>query len=150
MPINSRQKGARGEREWRDQLRNEGFDARRGQQFSGGSDSPDVICDSLPGIHWEVKRVERGNPYDWIMQAKRDAGDSKMPIVAHKRNGEDWLCIISANDFFQLIRETNQPLISTQNNNSESKPRDSKSSSAPADAAAPKRLGGKLSDHRFD
>lgn len=150
MPINSRQKGARGEREWRDQLRNEGFDARRGQQFSGGSDSPDVICDSLPGIHWEVKRVERGNPYDWIMQAKRDAGDSKMPIVAHKRNGEDWLCIISANDFFQLIRETNQPLISTQNNNSESKPRDSKSSSAPADAAAPKRLGGELSDHRFD
>jgi hypothetical protein len=150
MPINSRQKGARGEREWRDQLRNEGFDARRGQQFSGGAESPDVICDSLPGIHWEVKRVERGNPYDWIMQAKRDAGDSKMPVVAHKRNGEDWLCIISANDFFQLIRETNQPLISTQNNNSESKPRDSKSSSAPADAAAPKRLGGKLSDHRFD
>jgi hypothetical protein len=150
MPINSRQKGARGEREWRDQLRNEGFDARRGQQFSGGSDSPDVICDSLPGIHWEVKRVERGNPYDWIMQAKRDAGDSKMPIVAHKRNGQDWLCIIRANDFFQLIRETNQPLISTQNNNSESKPRDSKSSSSPADAAAPKRLGGKLSDHRFD
>ena len=150
MPINSRQKGARGEREWRDQLRNEGFDARRGQQFSGGAESPDVICDSLPGIHWEVKRVERGNPYDWIMQAKRDAGDSKMPVVAHKRNGEDWICILRAEDFFQLIRETNQPLISTQNNNSESKPRDSKSSSAPADAAAPKRLGGKLSDHRFD
>lgn len=150
MPINSRQKGARGEREWRDQLRNEGFDARRGQQFSGGSDSPDVICDSLPGIHWEVKRVERGNPYDWMMQARRDAGDSKMPVVAHKRNGQDWLCVLRAEDFFQLIRETNQPLISTQNNNSESKPRDSKSSSAPADAAAPKRLGGKLSDHRFD
>ncbi len=150
MPINSRQKGARGEREWRDQLRNEGFDARRGQQFSGGAESPDVICDSLPGIHWEVKRVERGNPYDWMQQAKRDAGDSKIPVVAHKRNGEDWLCILRAEDFFQLIRETNQPLISTQNNNSESKPRDSKSSSAPADAAAPKRLGGKLSDHRFD
>ncbi len=149
MPINSRQKGARGEREWRDQLRNEGFDARRGQQFSGGADSPDVICESLPSIHWEVKRVERGNPYDWMMQAKRDAGDSKMPIVAHKRNGEDWLCIISAEDFFQLIRETNQPLISTQNN-SESKQRDGKGSPAPANAATAKRLGGKLSDHRFD
>lgn len=149
MPINSRQKGARGEREWRDQLRNEGFDARRGQQFSGGAESPDVICESLPGIHWEVKRVERGNPYDWMMQAKRDAGDSKMPVVAHKRNGEDWLCIISANDFFQLIRETNQPLISTQNN-SESKQRNSEGSPAPANAATAKRLGGKLSDHRFD
>lgn len=149
MPINSRQKGARGEREWRDQLRNEGFDARRGQQFSGGAESPDVICESLPGIHWEVKRVERGNPYDWMMQAKRDAGDSKMPVVAHKRNGQDWLCIISAKYFFQLIRETNQPLISTQNN-SESKQRNSEGSPAPANAATAKRLGGKLSDHRFD
>ncbi len=113
MPINSRAKGARGEREWRDQLRNEGFDARRGQQFSGGADSPDVICESLPGLHWEVKRVEAGNPYHWMEQAQRDAGDAKMPVVAHKRNGKEWLCILRAEDFFTLLRETNQPLITT-------------------------------------
>jgi len=111
MPINSRAKGARGEREWRDQLRNEGFDARRGQQFSGGADSPDVICESLPGLHWEVKRVEAGNPYIWMEQAQRDAGSAKMPVVAHKRNGKEWLCILRAEDFFTLLRETNQPLI---------------------------------------
>jgi len=150
MPINSRQKGARGEREWRDQLRNEGFDARRGQQFSGGADSPDVICDSLPGIHWEVKRVERGNPYDWMQQAKRDAGDSKMPVVAHKRNGEDWLCVISANDFFQLIRETNQPLISTHNNNSESKQRDGKGSPAHDKDEATGKPRCKRKGHKLD
>jgi Holliday junction resolvase len=121
MPINSRQKGARGEREWRDQLRNEGFDARRGQQFAGGTDSPDVICESLPGIHWEVKRVERGNPYEWMEQAERDAG-TKMPVVAHKRNGKDWICIMSAESLFALIRETNQPLIirEIQSSNSQS------------------------------
>lgn len=117
MPINSRAKGARGEREWRDQLRNAGFDARRGQQFSGGADSPDVICESLPGLHFEVKRVEAGNPYIWMNQAERDAGSKKMPVVAHKRNGQDWLCIIRAEDFFALLRETNQPLINTHAKN---------------------------------
>lgn len=150
MAINSRQKGARGEREWRDQLRNEGFDARRGQQFSGGSESPDVICESLPGIHWEVKRVERGNPYDWMMQANRDAGDSKMPVVAHKRNGKDWLCVLRAEDFFQLIRETNQPLISTHNNNSESKQRDSKGSPAHDQDEATGKPRGKRKGHKLD
>jgi len=35
MPINSRQKGARGEREWAAKCREEGYDCRRGQQFSG-------------------------------------------------------------------------------------------------------------------
>ena len=72
-----------------------------------------MICESLPGLHWEVKRVEAGNPYIWMNQAERDAGDKKMPVVAHKRNGQDWLCIMRAEDFFALLRETNQPLINT-------------------------------------
>ncbi len=55
--INSRAKGCRGERAWRDQLIAMGFDARRGQQFSGGKDSPDVVCDFLSGVHCEVKCV---------------------------------------------------------------------------------------------
>lgn len=50
----SRDKGARGEREFRDLLREHGFEARRGQQFAGGNDSPDVVTD-LP-CHVEVKR----------------------------------------------------------------------------------------------
>lgn len=45
--INSRQKGKRGERLWRDQLREQGFTARRGQQYAGGIESPDVICEEL-------------------------------------------------------------------------------------------------------
>lgn len=112
MPkINSRAKGCRGEREWRDMLRAEGYEARRGQQFSGGTDSPDVICGDLPGLHFEVKRTEGGNPYHWIDQATRDAGSAKLPIVAHKRNGKDWLVMMPADAFFKLLRETNQPLI---------------------------------------
>lgn len=106
--MNSRAKGARGERELRDELRAAGFlKSRRGQQFSGGSDSPDVICEDLPTIHFESKRVEKGNPYDWMDQAERDAGN-KTPIVWHKRNHRQALIIMNASDFFTLIKETDR------------------------------------------
>lgn len=85
MTINSRAKGAQGELEFRDVLRDFGHVARRGQQYSGGSENPDVICESLPGYHFEVKRVERGQLYDWLAQAIRDAAGS-IPIVAHRRS----------------------------------------------------------------
>jgi Holliday junction resolvase len=104
--MNSRAKGCRGEREWRDQLREAGFlKARRGQQFSGGTDSPDVVCPELPDVHFEVKRVESGNPYNWHDQAKCDAGN-KIPVVAHKRNGRKWLAILSAEDLLDIIRRS--------------------------------------------
>ena len=68
-PMNSREKGKRGERQWRDELRAEGFHARRGQQFAGGADSPDVVCEELRGFHFEVKAVERLNIEDAMEQA---------------------------------------------------------------------------------
>lgn len=102
--INSRQKGARAEREaaqvWQSLF---GCDARRGQQFAGGMDSPDVVT-SMDAIHLEVKRVEKGNPYGWMAQAVRDAGE-KLPIVLHRRNGEDWLAIVRLADVPRLAQE---------------------------------------------
>ena len=103
--MNSKQKGARGEREAAKLLSAEGFSARRGQQFAGGADSPDVVCESLPGLHFEIKRVEAGNPYNWVAQAKRDAG-YKMPVVLHRRNDCEWLAIMPATDFLRVIRES--------------------------------------------
>lgn len=104
--MNSRQKGAAGEREFRDQLRAAGYmSARRGQQFSGGSDSPDVVCEELAGIHWEVKRVERLNIEDAIAQAIRDAGYKKTPIVAHRKNRGEWLATVRLDDLFKLLRD---------------------------------------------
>ena len=41
--MNSREKGKRGERQWRDELRANGYGARRGQQFCGSAESPDVV-----------------------------------------------------------------------------------------------------------
>jgi hypothetical protein len=101
--MNSREKGKRGERLWRDELRAQGYAARRGQQFSGSPDSPDVICDALPGIHFEVKCVERLNIYDAFDQAARDAG-VKAPVVAHKRNFRPWLVTTDADTWFRAIR----------------------------------------------
>ena len=112
--MNSREKGKRGERQWRDELRANGYDARRGQQFSGSPDSPDVICDALSWLHFEVKCVERLNIEDAMVQARRDAGQAgpaptalragKIPIVAHKRNHCGWLVTMDAETFFRLLR----------------------------------------------
>lgn len=105
MPkINSRAKGARGERLWRDMLREAGFTARRGQQFSGGSDSPDVLCDELKGLHMEVKFVESLNLEKACEQADRDRG-VKPYIVAHKKSRSSWKVTMDAHFFFQLLRE---------------------------------------------
>ncbi len=100
--INSRQKGATGELEFAKVLEARKLNARRGQQFSGGSESPDVICTSLTDIHFEVKRVEAGNLYTWLAQAVADA-DGKMPVVAHRRNRQDWVAIVPMDFMLELL-----------------------------------------------
>jgi Holliday junction resolvase len=101
--VNGREKGKRGERAWRDELRANGYDARRGQQFSGSPDSPDVICDALAFLHFEVKCVERLNIEDAMEQARHDAA-ARFPIVAHKRNHRRWLVTMDAETFFRFLR----------------------------------------------
>jgi Holliday junction resolvase len=102
--LNSRQKGASGEREFAKLLRDAGLEgARRGQQFSGSKDSPDVVCDALTGVHFEVKRVQAGNLYDWLKQAIRDA-DGKMPVVAHRKNQREWVAIVPMKDMIDLLK----------------------------------------------
>lgn len=102
--INSRSKGARGERLWRDQLREAGFTARRGQQFCGGADSPDVVCEELASLHQEVKFVESLNLEKACNQAEVDGG-GKPWIVAHKRSRSDWKVTMSAELFFAILRD---------------------------------------------
>ena len=99
----SRDKGKRGEREWARLCRAQGYEARRTSQYCGQTgDASDVV--GLPGIHQEVKRVERLNLYEAMEQSSRDARPGEMPIVAHRRNGMHWLVIMSADDWFTLYR----------------------------------------------
>lgn len=101
--MNSRQKGKVGEREFASLLREHGFDARRGQQFSGGADSPDVVSEALAWLHVEVKRVQNLNLTDACVQAEGDCG-GKPWIVAHRRNHAPWLITMTAEFFFRLLR----------------------------------------------
>lgn len=107
--VHSRNKGVRGELELAEFLRDSGFEARRGQQHAGGGDSPDVVT-NIDNVHFECKRVEAGNPYIWLDQATRDTGRTlgilnKMPIVAHRRNGKDWIAIMRLEDLLQLLKD---------------------------------------------
>ena len=101
--MNSRAKGCRGEREFRDVLRAMGFlKAHRGQQFCGLKGNADVVCPEIPWAHFEVKRVQRGNPYDWVAQARHDA-KGKTPIVAHKRNHSEWLAVLPMDALLEIV-----------------------------------------------
>jgi hypothetical protein len=114
--MNSRQKGKVGEREFASLLREHGFDARRGQQFCGGADSPDVVSPALPWLHIEVKRVQNLNLADACAQAEGDQTKSGLNaagavkpkklawVVAHRRNHAPWLITMRAETFFRLLR----------------------------------------------
>ena len=103
--MNSRNKGKVGEREFAELLRAHGFDARRGQQFAGGTDSPDVVSTALDWLHIEVKRVEHLNLADACAQAKRDAG-GKPWIVAHRKNRGPWFITLDSDALYEVLRQS--------------------------------------------
>ena len=105
MAVNSKQKGARFERQLASRFREYGYDARRTAQYCGKTeDSADVI--GLPGIHIEAKHQERMCLYDWMAQAKRDSdGTGRLPAVFHKKNNAEILVTMELDDFMQLYRE---------------------------------------------
>lgn len=104
--TNSRAKGARGEREFVQYLADFDIEARRGQQYKGTPDSPDIEIldkDIAELLHFEVKRTERLRLYEAVEQADKEAGDFRYPVVAHRKNGEDWLAIMPMEDFLDFV-----------------------------------------------
>lgn len=100
MGRSQRDKGARGERELANLLKSHGYDARRGQQFCGANGDADV--EGLPGVHMEVKRVERLNIHAAMEQSRRDAREGEAPAVFHRRNGEGWLVTMDLEDWLEM------------------------------------------------
>ena len=101
--MNSRQKGAAGERELAKTLREYGYDCRRGQQYCGANGDADVI--GLPGIHIECKRVERLNIDDAMLQAIRDRREGEFPAVFHRKNNGKWMVTMLLDDWQEIYRE---------------------------------------------
>lgn len=97
-----REKGKRGERELAGILRKYGFDSRRGQQYSGANGDADVA--GLPGIHVEVKRVERLNISEAMKQSQRDARPGEIPTVFHRKNREEWHVTMPLGGWMELYQ----------------------------------------------
>lgn len=77
--------------------------AEPGQAVSFGS-TPDVV--GVPGIHPEVKRVERPNVLEAMDQAVWDAsrfGDG-IPTLFHRRNRSPWLVTMQLEDWLKLYQ----------------------------------------------
>ena len=107
MPVNSKQKGARFERELASLFRENGYDARRTAQYCGNPGDASAVV-GLPGIHVEAKHVEKLNVHEAMNQAKRDAeagGKGDLPAVFHKKNRTEVLVTMRLEDWFNLYRE---------------------------------------------
>lgn len=100
--MNSRNKGAEGERELARILKDYGYPARRGQQYCGANGDADVV--GLPGIHVECKRVEKLNIDDALAQSIRDAEDDEIPVVMHRRNKTPWKVTLLLDDWIRMYK----------------------------------------------
>ena len=92
-----REKGKRGEREASQAIQQHlGVAARRGQQYCGSPDSPDVIT-AIDGVAIEVKRCETVAIHRWMDKAVADSpGD--VPVIIHRKNNTDWLVTLRLGD----------------------------------------------------
>lgn len=102
MSINSKKKGATGERELANRLKEYGYNCRRGQQYNG-LEGEDVV--GLDYIHIECKRVERLDLGGAMYQARKDAKDNQLPAVFHRKNRSNWLVTMRLEDWIKLYNE---------------------------------------------
>jgi len=100
-----RDKGARGERELaRELVRCLDVDPDsiyRSVQHCGREGAGDVL--GVAGVHIESKRTETLSIYKAMNQALTDCGKD-IPIVCHKRNLQEWLCICELRNLVKLSR----------------------------------------------
>lgn len=98
--TNSRAKGARGERELANVLKEYGYDTRRGQQYSGANGDADVV--GLPHIHIECKRVEKLNIDKAMQQSMDDARENEVPVVMHRKDRQRWLVTMTMDEWMKF------------------------------------------------
>lgn len=103
MSKSQQRKGMNGELEICRIFQAHGIDAQPGQATSYGA-TPDVV--NIPGVHPEIKRVERLNVPEAMAQAVRDSEKFKdgMPVLFHRRNRQGWLCTMRLEDWMQIYK----------------------------------------------
>lgn len=105
MGKSSQRKGAEGERELAEKLREYGYDISRGGSLSFG-EVPDLT--GIPGVHIECKRVEKLNIDNALKQAIRDSEKfaDGIPILFHRRNRQPWLVTLRLADFMEIFQKS--------------------------------------------
>lgn len=99
--MDSRTKGAAGERELARALQDRGVNCHRGYvQFK----QSDLI--GIDDIHVECKRVEKLNIHTAMEQAKAEAikREDGRPTVFHRRNRTEWLVTMRLDDWVDLYK----------------------------------------------
>ena len=107
MGRSQQRKGADGERELARIMAGYGYDLQRGGSLSFG-EIPDLV--GLPGIHIEVKRLERLNVLEALAQAERDSErfQDGVPAVFHRRSRSPWLVTMRLEDWIKLYSPPSQ------------------------------------------
>ena len=84
-------------------LREAGYPVSRGGSMTFGSIA-DIV--GLPGVHIEVKRVERLNLSEAMKQAVRDAQRFRdgAPAVFHRRSREAWQVTMLLHDWLEMYK----------------------------------------------
>jgi len=111
--MNVRNKGGRGEREWKEIINKTFHTKYERTPMSGAMEGlkgdvrrtykcPKTIADEF---HWEVKRVEKLNIHSAYRQAVNDCRPKHVPIVVLRRNNESYKIFLSADDFLNLLVE---------------------------------------------
>lgn len=106
MGKSQQRKGKTGENELAQIFRDHGYsDCQRGQSMTFGT-VPDIS--GLPGIHVEVKRVERLNVPEAMEQSIRDADrfHDGIPCLFHRRNRKPWLVTMTLEDWLGMYKAT--------------------------------------------
>lgn len=104
MGGKSQRKGAAGERELAQILREYGDSCDRGGSLSFG-EVADIT--GLPGIHIEVKRMENLNVCEATEQSIRDSermGDG-LSVLFHRRNRKLWLVTMRLEDWMRMYQK---------------------------------------------
>lgn len=104
--MNSRDKGARGEREIVEIYKAEGFDVHRTPMSGGMQWKGDV--QGVPGIHVEVKRAENLRLWDALAQARADCPAGDIPALHFRRSRSPWFVAVPLPDFLGLIHAPGQ------------------------------------------
>jgi hypothetical protein len=104
MPINSRQKGARGERELANTLKElVGWNARRTAQFCGNAGDSDVVIEELPDVFVECKLVENLSIVPTMRKAIEQC-KGKLPIICHRKKQSEFLVTARLSDLVAISR----------------------------------------------